>query len=61
MGDGFLVEFPSVVNAVACAAAIQKAMAARNADLARDRQIQLRIGVHLGDVLSEGATSMAMG
>ena len=53
-GDGFLAEFPSVVNAVACAAAIQKAMAARNADQPEDRQIQLRIGVHLGDVIAEG-------
>ncbi len=53
MGDGFLVEFASVVNAVACAAAIQKAMAARNADQPEDKVIQLRIGVHLGDVISE--------
>jgi adenylate cyclase len=53
-GDGFLSEFPSVVNAVACAAAIQKAMAAGNTDQPEDRQIQLRIGVHLGDVISEG-------
>ena len=54
MGDGFLVEFPSVVNAVACAVAIQKLMAARTADLPQDRTIQFRIGVHLGDVISEG-------
>jgi TolB-like protein/Tfp pilus assembly protein PilF len=54
MGDGFLVEFPSVVNAVACAAAIQKTMVARNADLPEDRTIQLRIGVNLGDVIVEG-------
>ena len=38
MGDGFLVEFPSVVNAVACAVAIQKAMVTRNVDLPEDRQ-----------------------
>jgi adenylate cyclase len=54
MGDGFLVEFPSVVNAVACAAAIQKTMVARNADLPEDRPVQLRIGVNLGDVIVEG-------
>ena len=52
-GDGFLAEFPSVVNAVACAAAIQKAMTARNTDQPEDRRLQLRIGVHLGDVISE--------
>lgn len=54
MGDGFLAEFPSVVNAVACAAAIQKVMAGRNAERADDRQISFRIGVHLGDVIAAG-------
>ena len=54
MGDGFLVEFPSVVNAVACAVDIQKVMAAWNTDLSEDEQLQLRIGVHLGDVIAEG-------
>ena len=54
-GDGFLVEFPSIVNAVACAVAFQKAMATRNADVPEDCAIQLRIGVHLGDVISEGS------
>lgn len=54
MGDGFLAEFPSVVNAVACAVAIQKAMASRNADMPEDRRMDLRIGVHLGDVIVEG-------
>ena len=53
MGDGFLAEFPSVVNAVACAVGVQKAMALRNADLPQDRRMDLRIGVHLGDVISE--------
>jgi class 3 adenylate cyclase len=50
-GDGLLVEFPSVVGAVASAVAIQRAMAARNADLPDGRTIQFRIGVNLGDVV----------
>jgi adenylate cyclase len=53
-GDGLLAEFPSVVNAVACAVDIQRAIATRNADLPDDRVIQLRIGVNLGDVIVEG-------
>jgi TolB-like protein/class 3 adenylate cyclase/cytochrome c-type biogenesis protein CcmH/NrfG len=54
MGDGALVEFASVVDAVACALAIQKGMAGRNEDVPEDRRIALRIGVHLGDVMVEG-------
>jgi adenylate cyclase len=53
-GDGLLAEFPSVVNAVACAVNIQKAMAVRNADLPEERLIHFRIGVNLGDVIIEG-------
>jgi adenylate cyclase len=52
-GDGVLVEFPSVVNAVACAVDIQQVMAARNAS-PEGQKIQLRIGVNLGDVVVEG-------
>jgi len=55
MGDGLLAEFPSVVQAVACAVAIQQAMAGREADLAEDRRIRLRIGVNLGDIIVEGS------
>jgi adenylate cyclase len=51
MGDGLLVEFASVVDAVECAAAVQRGMAARNAGLPMDRRMVLRIGVHLGDVI----------
>jgi adenylate cyclase len=54
MGDGFLLEFPSVVNAVAYEVAIQSTMAARGVDLPEGRAIQLRIGVNLGDVVVEG-------
>src|SRR5438874_4668557 len=53
-GDGMLVEFPSVVNAVRCAAEIQRAMRDRNVDLPQDRRIEFRIGVNLGDVIVEG-------
>ena len=53
-GDGILGEFPSVVNAVACAAAIQMEMRDRNSDTPRQRRFQFRIGVDLGDVIVEG-------
>jgi adenylate cyclase len=53
MGDGMLVEFPSVVNAVACAAGIQLGMRRRNSAIPDGRRIEFRIGVHLGDVLVE--------
>lgn len=54
MGDGFLVEFTSAVNAVSCAIAIQKGMARRNRDIVESRQIVLRIGINLGDIISDG-------
>ena len=53
-GDGLLLEFPSVVDAVECAIAIQKLMAERNADTPEAKRIVYRIGVNLGDVLIEG-------
>jgi adenylate cyclase len=53
-GDGILVEFPNVVNAVACAAEIQRGLRDRNADVPPDRRIEFRIGVNLGDVIVEG-------
>src|SRR5437868_9763884 len=53
-GDGMLVEFPSVVNVVACVAEIQRGMRARNAGVPQDRRIELRMGVNLGDVIVEG-------
>ena len=52
-GDGMLVEFPSVVNAVACAAEIQRRMRERNVDVPEDRRVEFRIGVHLGDIIFE--------
>src|SRR5687767_972031 len=53
IGDGMLVEFPSVVSAVACAAEIQTRMRDRNSSLPEDRRIEFRVGVHLGDVIVE--------
>jgi adenylate cyclase len=52
-GDGALVEFRSVVYAVRCAIEVQNAMVERNAGVPTDRQIEFRIGVHLGDVVEE--------
>ena len=52
-GDGVLVEFRSVVDAVRCAIEVQEAMIMRNAGLPLERRIEFRIGVHLGDVVEE--------
>ncbi len=54
MGDGALVEFPSVVDAVECAVVIQKGMAERNAEVPKDHRIAFRIGINLGDIIIEG-------
>jgi adenylate cyclase len=55
MGDGILAEFGSVVEAVECAAEIQREMEMRNRDAPDDRRMLLRIGVHLGDVIIDGS------
>ncbi|TGP86377.1 adenylate/guanylate cyclase domain-containing protein [Mesorhizobium sp. M2D.F.Ca.ET.223.01.1.1] len=52
-GDGALVEFRSVVDAVRCAIEVQNGMIERNAGVPQDRRIDFRIGVHLGDVVEE--------
>ena len=52
-GDGALIEFRSVVDAVRCAIEVQNGMVERNAGLPQDRRIEFRIGVHLGDVVEE--------
>lgn len=53
VGDGVLVEFASVVNAVECATMIQQALRERNEDVPYDRRIELRIGINLGDVIGD--------
>src|SRR6202040_297689 len=52
-GDGMLVEFPSVVDAVRCAVEVQREMAERNADVPVERRIEFRVGINLGDVIVE--------
>jgi adenylate cyclase len=52
-GDGVIVEFRSVVDAVRCAIEVQNAMVERNAGVPEDRRIVFRIGIHLGDVVEE--------
>jgi adenylate cyclase len=52
-GDGLLLSFPSVVEAVSCAVAMQSRMAKRNAGIPGDRRIEFRIGVNIGDVIVE--------
>jgi len=52
-GDGALVEFASVVDAVCCAAEVQRALAERNADIPIERRIDFRIGINLGDIIKD--------
>jgi adenylate cyclase len=52
-GDGSLVEFRSVVDAVRCAIEVQNGMVERNAGLPPDRKLEFRVGIHLGDVVEE--------
>ena len=54
-GDGLLAEFPSALNAVRCAAEIQRTMIDRNADIPEGNRINFRIAVNLGDVIVEPA------
>jgi adenylate cyclase len=53
-GDGILAEFPSVVNALACATEVQRGVRERNTDVPQNRRIEFRVGVNVGDVIVEG-------
>jgi class 3 adenylate cyclase/pimeloyl-ACP methyl ester carboxylesterase len=53
-GDGLLVEFASVLDAVRCAVEVQRTMADNNAGVPRDKRIELRIGINVGDIVSDG-------
>jgi adenylate cyclase len=61
MGDGFLAEFASAVQAVSCAVAIQKETEAAASDFDDDQKMRLRIGIHVGDVMVEGEDLMGDG
>src|SRR5271154_3486742 len=50
-GDGLLVEFASVVDAVRCAVDVQREVAGRNADVSADKRIEFRFGIHQGDII----------
>src|SRR5437762_14294418 len=54
MGDGLLLEFPSVVDAVRCAVDVQRGMLERTAQEAPEKQIQFRIGINVGDIIIDG-------
>jgi adenylate cyclase len=57
-GDGSIVEFRSVVDAVRCAVEVQNGMAERNAGLPPERQIEFRVGIHLGDAVEESDSDL---
>jgi class 3 adenylate cyclase len=53
-GDGMLVEFASVVDALRCAVEVQRGMAERNADVPQDERIEFRVGINVGDIIIDG-------
>jgi TolB-like protein/class 3 adenylate cyclase len=53
-GDGILIEFPSVVDAICCSIEVQRGMRERNAEIPGEKRIEFRIGINLGDVIIEG-------
>src|SRR5262245_25273048 len=55
IGDGLLVEFASVVDAVRCAVEVQRGMAARNADVPHDKRIEFRMGINFGELIIDGS------
>lgn len=60
-GDGILIEFPSVVDAVRCAVEVQKGMVERNAAEGADRRIEFRVGIHQGDIVVDGTDILGDG
>jgi adenylate cyclase len=56
-GDGMLVEFPRVVDAVRCAVEVQRGMLDREREIAEDQRIRFRVGVNLGDIIIDGNDS----
>jgi adenylate cyclase len=60
-GDSLLMEFPSAVNAVRCAVAVQQALAERNRGIDPERRIRFRIGINVGDVVAEGGDMLGDG
>jgi class 3 adenylate cyclase len=53
-GDGILIEFPSVVDAVRCGVEVQRGMNGRNAPVSSDKRMEFRVGINLGDVIIDG-------
>ena len=60
-GDSYMLEFASVVDAVSCAMAVQRAMAMRNAEQPEDRRMEFRIGINLGDIIVRGSDILGDG